>query len=91
MPELAYCHHEKLDGTGYPRRLAAVDIPLGAQLMTVADIFDALTAHDRPYKDAMSPEQALRILRSEAADGKLLNPAIDLLEERQLWTQVRRA
>ncbi len=90
VPELAYCHHEKLDGTGYPRRLAAVDIPLGAQLMTVADIYDALTAHDRPYKDAMSPEQALRILRSEAAEGKLLTPAIDLLEERRLWTHVRR-
>jgi HD-GYP domain-containing protein (c-di-GMP phosphodiesterase class II) len=90
VPELAYCHHEKLDGTGYPRRLHADDIPLGSKLMTVADIFDALTAHDRPYKDAMPPAKALQILRSEADEGKLLHDAIDLLEERRLWTQLIR-
>jgi HD-GYP domain-containing protein (c-di-GMP phosphodiesterase class II) len=89
VPNLAYAHHEKLDGTGYPRRLADADIPLGAKLMAIADIYDALTAADRPYKDGMSPERALRVLREEAQAGKILSPAVELLAGRKLWKRMR--
>ncbi|MBM4392671.1 MAG: GAF domain-containing protein [Deltaproteobacteria bacterium] len=88
VPALAYAHHEKLDGTGYPRRLRGEAIPYGARLMTISDIFDALTAGDRPYKGAMSPEKAVQILRAEAAAGKVLAPAVELLNAKRLWTRV---
>ncbi len=69
IPEIAYAHHEKLDGRGYPRALPAEQIPLGSRLMTVSDIYDALTASDRPYKRAVPHEKALDILHSEADRG----------------------
>src|SRR5262249_4523979 len=53
VPEIAYAHHEKLDGKGYPRAIPAAEIPVEARIMTIADIFDALTASDRPYKKAV--------------------------------------
>jgi HD-GYP domain-containing protein (c-di-GMP phosphodiesterase class II) len=53
IPEIAYGHHEKLDGSGYPRGLTADQIPIQARMMTIADIYDALTAQDRPYKDLL--------------------------------------
>jgi HD-GYP domain-containing protein (c-di-GMP phosphodiesterase class II) len=71
IPEIAYAHHEKLDGTGYPRQLPASQIPLQSRMMTIADIFDALVAWDRPYKKSVPPERALDILLEEASDGKL--------------------
>ena len=64
VPDIAYAHHEKLDGTGYPRRLKAKDIPLQSRMMTIADIYDALVAWDRPYKKSQPPERALEILRN---------------------------
>lgn len=71
VPEIAYGHHEKLDGTGYPRKLTADEIPLQVRMMTTADIFDALTAQDRPYKRAVPVERALAILEMEVKEGKL--------------------
>ena len=71
LPDIAYGHHEKLDGTGYPRGLAAADIPVQTRMMTISDIYDALTAADRPYKKAMPVERALDILGSEAQAGKV--------------------
>ncbi len=71
IPEIAYGHHEKLDGTGYPRGLKGDQIPLQARMMTISDIFDALTAQDRPYKRAVPVHTALDILHAEAEDGKL--------------------
>lgn len=88
VPTLAYAHHEKLDGTGYPRRLRGEAIPYGARLMTVADIFDALTAGDRPYKGALSAEKAVQILRAEAAAGKVMPDVVELLNAKRLWQQV---
>ena len=88
VPTLAYAHHEKIDGTGYPRRLKGEAIPYGARLMAIADIFDALTAGDRPYKGAMSPEKALQILRVEASGGKVMSEAVELLAARRLWLNV---
>jgi HD-GYP domain-containing protein (c-di-GMP phosphodiesterase class II) len=71
IPEIAYAHHEKLDGTGYPRGLPAGQIPIQSKMMTISDIFDALVAWDRPYKKSVPIERALSILESEANDGKL--------------------
>ena len=71
LPEYAYAHHEKLDGSGYPRGLAQADIPVAARMMTISDIYDALTAPDRPYKLAVSVERALDILGAEARANKI--------------------
>jgi hypothetical protein len=75
IPRIAYGHHEKLNGRGYPRALNADDIPVQTRMMTISDIFDALTASDRPYKRAVPTERALDILHAEAKDG-MLDPAL---------------
>jgi len=68
IPIIAYGHHEKLDGTGYPRRISAEAIPIQTRMMTISDIYDALTAQDRPYKPAVAPDRALDILTREFVD-----------------------
>ena len=73
VADIAYAHHEKLNGRGYPRKLTANDIPIQSRMMTVSDIYDALTASDRPYKRAVPTERALDILRMEMKEG-LLDP-----------------
>ncbi|MFO0636070.1 MAG: HD domain-containing phosphohydrolase [Nannocystaceae bacterium] len=78
VPDIAGKHHEYLDGSGYPAQLPAGDIPLQARMMTVADIYDALTASDRPYKRAVPLAQALEILRGEATAGKVDPDVLDL-------------
>jgi HD-GYP domain-containing protein (c-di-GMP phosphodiesterase class II) len=78
VPEIAYAHHEKLDGTGYPRKLTGEQIPIQSRMMTISDIFDALVAWDRPYKKAVPVERALDILRDEAGHGKLDGRLLDL-------------
>jgi HD-GYP domain-containing protein (c-di-GMP phosphodiesterase class II) len=85
VPLIAYGHHEKLDGTGYPRRLKQEEIPIQSQMMTIADIYDALTASDRPYKKSLSIELALRILREEAEKSKINCDLVRLFEERQVF------
>jgi len=88
VAEIAYGHHEKLNGRGYPRGIDAPEIPVQTRLMTVADIFDALTAADRPYKRALPPDRALDILSAEAGEG-LLDPAIvTLLIESRLYRKI---
>ncbi len=86
IPMIAYGHHEKLDGSGYPRGLKQEDIPIQTQMMTIADIYDALTAGDRPYKRGLSVETALKILREEAAHNKINSDFLDLFEHRQVFT-----
>lgn len=75
VADIAYAHHEKLNGRGYPRKLSAGDIPLQSRMMAISDIYDALTASDRPYKRAISTDRALDILKMEVNDG-LLDPAL---------------
>jgi HD-GYP domain-containing protein (c-di-GMP phosphodiesterase class II) len=70
VPSIAGAHHELLDGTGYPRRLRGEDIPIESRMLTIADIFDALTASDRPYKAAVPIARALDIVASEVKAGK---------------------
>ena len=71
IPEIARGHHEKLNGHGYPGKLASGNIPLQTRLMTIADVFDALAAADRPYKGSVSVETALEILGQMAQDGEI--------------------
>jgi HD-GYP domain-containing protein (c-di-GMP phosphodiesterase class II) len=71
VPIIAYGHHEKLDGTGYPRKIAGDAIPIQTRMMTISDIYDALTAQDRPYKPAVPAERALDILGKEVQSGQL--------------------
>lgn len=62
VPDYAAAHHEKLDGTGYPQRLSKAEISVQARIMAIADIFEALTAPDRPYKKPMKLSQAIKIM-----------------------------
>ncbi len=87
VPALAYGHHEKLDGRGYPNRLTAGEIPLEVRMMTVADIYDALTVGDRPYKRAVPRERALAILEGEAAGGSLDGDLVRLFIAAGLWAR----
>jgi HD-GYP domain-containing protein (c-di-GMP phosphodiesterase class II) len=71
VPDIAHAHHEKLNGSGYPRHVGAQDIPIQTRMMTIADIYDALTASNRPYKDRLPAERALDILADETRAGML--------------------
>lgn len=71
IPKWAASHHELLDGSGYPRHLKGADLALETRMITVADVYDALTARDRPYKKPVSQEKALGILKDMADEGKL--------------------
>jgi HD-GYP domain-containing protein (c-di-GMP phosphodiesterase class II) len=78
IPEIARLHHEKLDGSGYPYGLTGEAIPVQARIMTIADIYDALTAGDRPYKPAVPVPQALDILEAERKAGAIDSDLFDL-------------
>ncbi len=78
IPEIAYGHHEKLNGEGYPRGLHEEEIVLQARMMCVCDIFDALTASDRPYKKAAPLEKAIQILNFEVKDNHLCPELVDI-------------
>lgn len=71
IPRWASSHHELLDGSGYPRHLKGDALELETRMITVADVYDALTARDRPYKKPVSQEKALGILKEMADEGKL--------------------
>jgi HD-GYP domain-containing protein (c-di-GMP phosphodiesterase class II) len=71
IPRIAYAHHEKLNGHGYPNHVTGIEIPVQARIMTIADIYDALTATDRPYKRAVPRDRALDILGMEAREGTI--------------------
>lgn len=88
IPEIAYCHHEFLDGTGYPRGLTKEKIPVQSRIMTICDIFDALAASDRSYKPALPIEKTLSILDSMAAEGKLEKGLLELFKEKKIWTRI---
>ncbi len=62
VPEYASAHHEKLDGSGYPRGLTSAQLPIQSKIMAIADIFEALTARDRPYKKSMKLSEAIKIM-----------------------------
>ena len=88
VADIAHGHHEKLDGTGYPRGIGASEIAIQTRIMTVSDIFDALTASDRPYKRALPATRALDILNMEAKDGMLDQAVVDLLLASEVYHKI---
>lgn len=85
IPKIAGAHHEKLNGCGYPNGLHAHEIPLGAKVMAVCDIFDALTASDRPYKAAVPLQRALAILKSEVECGHIDSELVELFTQAKVY------
>ena len=90
VPEIAHAHHEKLDGTGYPKQLRGEGIPTAARMMAITDIYDALTAKDRPYKKAIPPEKALDILASDVKRGQLDHELFDIFLGSRVWALTSR-
>lgn len=87
VPAWALSHHELLDGTGYPQGLKAGEITLEARILAVLDVYDALTASDRPYKKAMPPNAAFNILEKMAEEGKLDNLLVAAFKESRIWEE----
>jgi len=85
VPIIAGSHHEKIDGSGYPQGLQQQEILLQTQILTIADIYDALTASDRPYKKRLSVETSLQIIKQEASKGKLNSDLIEIFQQRQVF------
>jgi HD-GYP domain-containing protein (c-di-GMP phosphodiesterase class II) len=85
IPDIARAHHEKINGTGYPHRLKGNEIPLQARMMTICDIFDALSASDRPYKKAVPASRALGILEDSVAANELDSELFHLFVEGRLY------
>jgi len=85
IPMIAYGHHEKLDGAGYPRRVTGDAIPIQTRMMTISDIYDALSAADRPYKAAVAPARALDIMAEEVRAGQLDQELFRLFVEAKVF------
>ena len=85
IPEIARAHHEKLDGSGYPDHIKGDAIPCQAKMMTISDIYDALTAADRPYKRAVAVERALDIIGGEVRSNLLDPDLFQLFVEAQVY------
>lgn len=87
VPSYVVMHHEKLDGSGYPLGLTAEQIPLAARALAVADIFEALTSSDRPYKKANSVADVMQIIGLMVKDGHVDKDICDLMVESGLVTK----
>jgi HD-GYP domain-containing protein (c-di-GMP phosphodiesterase class II) len=85
VPDIAGSHHEKLDGSGYPNALRGGQIPIPARMMAISDIYDALTASDRPYKKAMPAEKALDILSGDVKRGQLDSELFEVFLGARVW------
>lgn len=85
VPKIAGAHHEKLDGSGYPHGLVASEIPIQSQIMTIADIYDALAAGDRPYKPRLPLDRTLAILHQEVTAGKIDRDLLAIFEQREVY------
>jgi len=85
VPLIAWAHHERLNGKGYPRQLKEPDIPVQSKLMAVSDVYDALTAADRPYKAAVSVERSLQILEQEAKVNLLDTEVLRIFLEARIY------
>lgn len=85
VPKWAAGHHELLDGSGYPEHLKADKIPWETRLLTIIDVYDALTAEDRPYKPPLPPEKAFEILTDMAEKGKVDIKILKSFRESEVW------
>jgi HD-GYP domain-containing protein (c-di-GMP phosphodiesterase class II) len=89
VPYIASCHHERMDGKGYPNKLRGHEISMAAKILAVVDVFDALTAYDRPYKSAMPLQKALSILNE--GKGTQFDPeVVDVFVMNHLYNIERR-
>jgi 3',5'-cyclic-nucleotide phosphodiesterase len=86
VPAIAHGHHEKLDGSGYPMGLAGPQISIQTRILTICDIYDALTAGDRPYKKAMPVDQALDLMREECNAGHIDAGLFQVFVDAGAWT-----
>jgi HD-GYP domain-containing protein (c-di-GMP phosphodiesterase class II) len=91
IPKIARGHHEKLDGSGYPYQVRAPQIPPQTRMMTISDIFDALSASDRPYKKAVPTEKALEILAENVRQGQLDPTLFELFVEAKIYQLTARS
>ena len=89
VPEIAWAHHERLNGKGYPRQLKEPDIPVQSKLMAVSDVYDALTAADRPYKAAVSVDRSLEILEQEAKVNLLDAEVLRIFLEAKIYERTQ--
>ncbi|MEB0047146.1 MULTISPECIES: HD domain-containing phosphohydrolase [unclassified Pseudomonas] len=87
IAEIAGGHHEKMDGTGYPKRLKREELSLPARMMAIADIFEALTAADRPYKKAKSLSEALGIMATMCRDAHIDSELFELFLNDRIYEQ----
>jgi HD-GYP domain-containing protein (c-di-GMP phosphodiesterase class II) len=90
VPTIAGSHHEKLDGSGYPHGLRGEAIPIPSRMMAITDIYDALTAKDRPYKKAMPSQKALDIVAAEVKRGQLDAELFDVFVQARVWAITER-
>jgi len=90
VPEYAGGHHEKLDGTGYPNHLTEKEMSLQARMVAIADVFEALTASDRPYKKAMPLSQSLAILGQMKLDGHIDPDLFDIFVHNKIYLDYAR-
>ena len=88
LSRIAAAHHEKIDGSGYPDGLQEAEIPVQSKMMAVADIFDALTASDRPYKKAVPVDRALKILGFEVKDNHLDKDLVEMFAGAEVYLEV---
>ena len=85
VPEFAGCHHEKMDGTGYPNKLKGNQMSIPARMIAIADIFEALTAGDRPYKKGMSLSRALKILGRMKLENHIDPDLFDVFIDKKIY------
>jgi HD-GYP domain-containing protein (c-di-GMP phosphodiesterase class II) len=85
VPLYAQAHHERIDGKGYPKGLTRKEIPLQGRIMAIADIFEAMTASNRPYKRALTLSESLRSLGSMKQDGHIDPDLFDLFIDEKIY------
>ena len=85
VPEYAGCHHEKMNGTGYPNKLKGYEMSIPARMVAIADVFEALTANDRPYKKAMNLSKSLTILGNMKLEGHVDPDLFDVFMHKKLY------
>jgi len=88
IPLIVYAHHERNDGSGYPNGLVESTIPIPSKMMAIADIFDALTSPERPYKKAMSIQVALNMLENDAKNNKIDLALFTIFREEKIYEAI---
>jgi HD-GYP domain-containing protein (c-di-GMP phosphodiesterase class II) len=87
VPRFAEAHHERMDGNGYPKRLKGNQIPLQGRIIAIADIFEALTSKERPYKKALTLMESLQIMGSLKENGHIDPDLFDVFMSEEVYIQ----